>query len=108
MIDSMEIVERIRRIQGRIRDTVLDHIDRSNPADLSDVVDETAGDTIYDVDRIGEVALMELFDVELAETLSFVLIGEGLPEEGVTVPSGTPPRAPLYESSSIRSTVRGV
>lgn len=89
MIDSAEIGNRIRRIQGRIRDTVVDHIATVETQTLSEVSDETAGDTIYAVDRVTEAALVELFESELGGDVSFVLIGEGLPEAGAVFPSGT-------------------
>lgn len=69
MIDSADIVDRIRRVQGRIRDTVVEHISATDPASLSEVADETAGDTIYRIDRVSEVALLDLFESELSNAV---------------------------------------
>ena len=91
MIDAGEITDRVRRVQSKIRDRVIEHIARSDSDSLSEVADETAGDTIYRIDRVSEAALIELFESELADAVSFVLIGEGLPDEGVTFPTGISP-----------------
>ena len=41
----------------------------TDPASLSEVADETAGDTIYRIDRVSEVALLDLFESELSNAV---------------------------------------
>ncbi len=91
-----DVVERIRRIHAEIRDRLVAHIQAQASEALSAVVGETAGDTIYAVDRVGEWVLRELFERELARETSFVLVGEGLADEGEVFPDGTDPDAAAY------------
>ena len=88
-MDSHVLVDRIRKIQAEIRRQVLAHIDTQNIEELSKIAAETEGDTIYAVDKVSEEGLLKLFDEELAGDVSFVLIAEGLAEEGVVFPRGT-------------------
>ena len=91
-----DLVARIRRIQAAIRDRVLAHIEAQESEALSVVAAETAGDTIYAVDRVSEGALRELFERELAGETSFVLVGEGLDEGGEVFPRGIEPKDATY------------
>lgn len=91
-----DLLARLRRIQANIRDRVVAHIEAQEPESLRAVAGETAGDTIYAVDRVGEDALRALFEAELAGATSFVLVGEGLAEGGEVFPEGTDPDAAVY------------
>ena len=55
-----EIVERVRGIQARIRDEVREEIAAKLTESLSAVAAETAGDTIYAIDRVSEDLVPEL------------------------------------------------
>jgi fructose-1,6-bisphosphatase/inositol monophosphatase family enzyme len=57
--------------------------------------DEQAGDTIYAVDRISEALLVDFFAERVAPDWPLVLLAEGLPPEGVTLPFDTPPEAAM-------------
>jgi fructose-1,6-bisphosphatase/inositol monophosphatase family enzyme len=58
--------------------------------ELSAVVREEEGDTIYAIDRVSEELLIEFFEREIAIIAPLVLIAEGLPSGEITLPHGTP------------------
>ena len=95
-LSEMELVARVRCIQAEIRDRVIAHMEAQELGALSEVVGETAGDTIYAIDRVSEEALQELFQREMGGDTSFVLIGEGLEDTGKVFPEGTDPEDALY------------
>jgi hypothetical protein len=88
-LSSERLLDRLRLIQARIRDRVIAHTEAQDPEEFSRVAEETPGDTIYQIDRVTEEALLALFDEHLASETSFVLIGEGLPQGGIALPDGT-------------------
>lgn len=90
------IAGRVREIQGEIRDRVVAEIEVSTTESLSRVAAETAGDTIYAVDRVSEDALRELFEKHFASDTSLVLVGEGLEEGGEVIPKGLNPEDAIY------------
>ncbi len=94
-LEAEDLVSRVKRVQARIRDHVTDHMDDQPSEALSAVAAETAGDTIYAVDRIGDELLGELFQEEMGAA-SYVLIGEGLEEAGETFPPGIDPEDADY------------
>lgn len=68
----------IRTIHEEIRDAVTLACESSPLANLSAVVEDGAGDTIYAVDRMSEMILVDLFEWEIAAHVRIVLIAEGL------------------------------
>ena len=90
------LLEQLRLILSGIRDRVLSHTETQDLEDLGRVADETPGDTIYQIDKVSEEALVALFDQHLASLTSFVLVGEGLPEEGLPMPEGIAPEDAVY------------
>ena len=84
-----EIVQRVKKIHSDIRALICAQMAEQDTDALSRVAHETAGDTIYAVDRVSEDALLTLFEREFAHDTALVLIGEGLAEEGEVIPSGT-------------------
>lgn len=89
-----ELLRLLVDLQAQIRDTVVAACEAQAVADLAGVVeDETEGDTIYTVDRIGEAALLELFATHVAPRWPMVLIAEGLPAGQVVLPEGLPEEA---------------
>jgi fructose-1,6-bisphosphatase/inositol monophosphatase family enzyme len=91
-----EIVARVRKIHGTIRATVLAHIKEQSTESLSAISAETAGDTIYAVDRVSEEGLVRLFDQAFQHDTSILLIGEGLGDEGVVIPENVKKEDVLY------------
>ncbi|HEY2384984.1 MAG TPA: inositol monophosphatase [Terriglobia bacterium] len=75
--DIRELLEPLRDLHDRIRDTVLAACERQQMEELAGVERETAGDTIYSIDAISEGPLLEFFS-ELRRQHAFVLIAEGL------------------------------
>ncbi len=86
-----ELLVQLRAIHEAIRDKVVASCEQQAIEQLSAIVGVQAGDTIFALDRVSEEALIEQFEA-LSRTRSFVLIAEGLGEDGqVTFPRGTAP-----------------
>lgn len=89
--NSQLLVERLRAIHAAIRDEVVRACEQSALEQLSTIVADQAGDTIFAIDRISEEVLLEHF-ATLGREWSFVLIAEGLGDTGVrTFPLGIDP-----------------
>ncbi|MFT5369953.1 MAG: hypothetical protein ACI8V2_004932 [Candidatus Latescibacterota bacterium] len=95
-LPAKEIVRRVRKIHSEIRAMVLAHISEQDTESLSAIAAETAGDTIYAVDRVSEEGLLKLFEREFAHDTAIILIGEGLPEEGEVIPENIKREDALY------------
>lgn len=86
-----ELLIQIRAIHEAIRDRVIASCEQQVMEQLATIVSEQAGDTIFALDRISEEVLVEHFTT-LGRERSFVLIAEGLGEDGLrTFPQGTTP-----------------
>jgi len=86
-----ELLVQIRAIHEAIRDRVVASSKQQAIEQLSSIVGNQAGDTIFALDRVSEEVLIEQFTA-LARERSFVLIAEGLGEDGVRVfPEGADP-----------------
>lgn len=79
-----ELLTRIRHIHELIRDEVVAACEQNALESLTAIVAEQAGDTVFAIDRISEDVLLKHFE-QLGHTWSFVLIAEGLGEDGVRV-----------------------
>ncbi len=87
--NAHSLLEQIKQIHAAIRDDVVAACEESALEQLSAVVGDEAGDTIFAIDRVSEAVLLDRF-VELAREWSCVLVAEGLGEDGVMVlPPGT-------------------
>ncbi|MEW6073827.1 MAG: inositol monophosphatase [Planctomycetota bacterium] len=78
----------ILALHDRIRDQVLAATERQDLAALSRVAAETAGDTIFAIDRIGEEALVAELEARLAGGPPVVLVAEGLAGGELVLPRG--------------------
>ncbi|HET8840940.1 MAG TPA: inositol monophosphatase [Ktedonobacteraceae bacterium] len=88
---SSMLLSRIRAIHAVIRDKIIQACEQMSVDQLTQVVGEQAGDTIFAIDRISEEVLLSHF-AQLANEWSFVLIAEGLGQDGIAVfPEGTDP-----------------
>jgi fructose-1,6-bisphosphatase/inositol monophosphatase family enzyme len=88
--DVHEMLASIRRIHERVRDAVVIECERAAVEELAEVADdESEGDTIYAVDRVSEELLVELFEHEVAERVSLVLVAEGIEGGQLVLPRGT-------------------
>lgn len=87
--DTHALLTRILSIQAAIRDQVVQACEQANTEQLAAMVSEQAADTIFAIDRISEEVLLHHFE-RLGNDWSFVLIAEGLEDDGiVTFPCGT-------------------
>jgi fructose-1,6-bisphosphatase/inositol monophosphatase family enzyme len=78
------------RLGDTIRDTLLAARQSRAAADFARVAAVTAADTIYQVDRIGEEAILDWFAAHWPARWPVELVMEGLEGEAVTFPRGTP------------------
>jgi fructose-1,6-bisphosphatase/inositol monophosphatase family enzyme len=91
--NATRLLTQLRAIHEAIRNKVAESGEQQAIEQLSAVVAEQAGDTIFEIDRISEDVLVEHFTL-LGQERSFVLIAEGLGETGqMTFPAGTDPEA---------------
>jgi fructose-1,6-bisphosphatase/inositol monophosphatase family enzyme len=94
-------LERARRLLCRLQDHLRDRVlaARRRPgARLAQVVGVTAADTIYQLDRIGEQAILEWFAAHWPRPWPVEIVMEGLADGGTaTFPRGTPLRATIFK-----------
>ncbi len=89
--DADKLLDRLRNIHAAIRNRVVAACEQSAVEQLATLVAEQAGDVVFAIDRISEEVLLKHFG-ELAQEWSFVLIAEGIGEDGVVVfPADTNP-----------------
>ncbi len=85
---AVELLEPIRRLHAQIRDSVVSAHERFDLDEMSKVVRDAEGDTVYAVDRVSETAILDFF-ANLALPEPVLLIAEGL--ESSVVPKGASP-----------------
>jgi fructose-1,6-bisphosphatase/inositol monophosphatase family enzyme len=88
MADLHTLLALIRQLHERIREAVVAACESAALEELSQVVKEEEGDTIFAVDRVSEELLVEFFEREVAPVAPVVLIAEGLEDGQVTLPRG--------------------
>ncbi len=88
--DPRPLLGPLLALHDHIRASVVAACEAQDVADLAEVVAEEAGDTIYRIDRVSEEVLLAGL-APIARNEPLVLLAEGLPEQGVTLPAGTPP-----------------
>lgn len=89
---ARELLAQIRTIHEAIRDQVIASCARQSSEQLGVIVGTQAGDTIFALDRISEEVLLEQFRL-LGRERSFILIAEGLGEDGIHIfPEGIDPK----------------
>ena len=89
MNDVKSLFEPIKRLHETIRQTVVETCEQSALEDLSRIVQDDEGDTIFAVDRVSETILIEFFEREIAARTPVVLIAEGLETGSLVLPRGT-------------------
>src|SRR5689334_818870 len=90
MPDIHGLLSPIRQLHERIRDYLVETCERVSVADLSRVVADAEGDTIFAIDRVSEELVVDFFAREVASANPIVLIAEGLEGGQMTLPRGTP------------------
>src|SRR6267142_1736562 len=90
MADARKLLTPIKNLHERIRAAVVEACEHAALDEMSRVVKEEEGDTIFAVDRVSEDLLIEFFEQEVADTTPLVLIAEGLEGGQVMLPRGLP------------------
>lgn len=89
MNDIKSLFAPIKSLHETIRSRVVEACERSSVEQLSSIVADGEGDTIFAVDRISEELLIEFGEQEIAAKTPVVLIAEGLEHGKVVLPRGT-------------------
>jgi fructose-1,6-bisphosphatase/inositol monophosphatase family enzyme len=76
-------------LQNHIRDALIQARDTSAAENFAEVAHETLADTIYQIDKISEDAILSWFHNHWPATLPIELVMEGIEDEAVTFPRGT-------------------
>lgn len=79
----------IKLLHETIRDRVVAACEQSSSEELSTIIEEGEGDTIFAVDRVSEEILIEFFENEIASKVPIILIAEGIENGNVILPRGT-------------------
>lgn len=89
--DVERLLARLRTIHAAMRDQVVQSCEQFAVEHLATIVAEQAGDVVFAIDRISEEVLLSHFE-QLGQDWSFILIAEGLGEDGTVVfPRGSDP-----------------
>ena len=86
MNDIRSLFEPIRSLHETIRQAVVDACGNAAVDQLSEVVADGEGDTVFAIDRISEKILIDFFETEIASKVPIVLIAEGIEKGRVTLP----------------------
>ena len=87
MLELEDLLHLVRQLHDRMRQRVLEAAQSRSIEELSQVVGEDGGDTIFAIDRESERELLEYACRELACREPIVLIAEGLPGGKLVVPA---------------------
>ena len=71
-----------------IRDRVVEACEQEAIEELSNIVADGEGDTIFAIDRVSEELLVDFFEREIASLVPIVLIAEGIKEGKAILPYG--------------------
>lgn len=86
MNDIRELFEPIKSLHERIRSQVVAACENYSLNQLSEIVADDEGDTIFAVDRVSEEILIDFFEHEIASKVPIVLIAEGLENGKIVLP----------------------
>ena len=88
MSDARRLLPAILALHDRIRESLVDAFSTQHHDVLAGVAHDEEGDTIYAIDRVSEAVLVDHLG-EVARDEPLCLIAEGLPPDGLPLPSGT-------------------
>jgi fructose-1,6-bisphosphatase/inositol monophosphatase family enzyme len=88
MREIHQLFDPIKRLHETIRARVVETCENSSLNQLSAIVADDEGDTIFAVDRVSEEILIEFFEKEIASRVPIVLIAEGLETGKIVLPAG--------------------
>jgi fructose-1,6-bisphosphatase/inositol monophosphatase family enzyme len=86
--DIRSLFAPIKLLHETIRSRVVEECERSSLEQLSTIVGDDKGDTIFAVDRVSEELLIEFLEREIASRVPIVLIAEGLENGKIVLPHG--------------------
>lgn len=89
MNDIKSLFAPIKKLHETIRARVVETCENSSLNQLSAIVADDEGDTIFAVDRVSEEILIEFFEREIASKVPIVLIAEGLENGKIILPRGS-------------------
>lgn len=89
MNDIKSLFAPIKKLHETIRARVVENCENSSLNQLSAIVADDEGDTIFAVDRVSEEILIEFFEREIASKVPIVLIAEGLENGKIILPRGS-------------------
>jgi len=84
--DIRSLFEPLKRLHEMIRSSVVDACERSTSEQLSSIVADNDGDTIFAIDRVSEDLLIGFLEREIAIHVPIVLVAEGLENGKVVLP----------------------
>src|SRR5687767_14335304 len=86
MSNIKDFFEPIKRLHEIIREKVVEACENSSLNQLSEIISDDEGDTIFAVDRVSEEILIEFFEREIASKTPIILIAEGLENGRIILP----------------------
>ncbi|MCD9185298.1 MAG: hypothetical protein LUM44_02620 [Pyrinomonadaceae bacterium] len=86
MNDIHEFLEPVKRLHETIRARVVEACENSSLNQLSEIVADDEGDTLFAIDKVSEEILIEFFEREIAQKVPIVLIAEGLENGQIILP----------------------
>lgn len=88
MNDIRSLFEPITRLHAMVRETVVAECERASVDQLSEIVADGDGDTIFSIDRVSEEMIVDFFETEIASKVPILLIAEGIEQGAVILPRG--------------------
>ena len=89
MNDIRSLFEPIKRLHAMVRESVVDACEKSSVDQLSEIVADGEGDTIFSIDRVSEEMIVEFFESEIDSKVPIVLIAEGIENGKIVLPRGS-------------------
>ena len=89
MSDIRKLLGPVRKLHEKIRATVIEACERATLGEMTKVVSEQEGDTIFALDRVSEEVLIEFVEHEVAPVAPVLLVAEGLEDGEIVLPRGT-------------------
>src|SRR5207249_8006405 len=86
--DLRSLFSPIKSLHETIRRRVVEACEQSSLQQLSSIVADDEGDTIFAVDRVSEELLIDFFEREIASKIPIVLIAEGIENGKLMLPRG--------------------
>lgn len=86
MNDIPSLFEPIKRLHAMVRQTVVAACENASVDQLSEIVADDEGDTIFSIDRVSEETVIDFFETEVASKFPIVLIAEGIDQGKLVLP----------------------